>query len=228
MHAASRATAAPAQRSRSSTQGSAEGPPRAGGEPRILYWYRTPPGVKVGREAFDLATRRTLEAQYPVIAFDWRKIAETPFPPPDAEYWRERRRAEKAAKQARRGAKEEEDEAGEEAARDEQPPPGEETEALEADDDNVEESEAVAGPEASSFEADSIVDSSVEGLGDAARERELPGPAPDAVGEAPLEIRPHEPAAARPAGSRRSRRRRRGRRGHSGGGQTPAGSGSVG
>jgi len=31
--------------------------------PRILYWFRSPPNVKVGREPFDEASRRALEAQ---------------------------------------------------------------------------------------------------------------------------------------------------------------------
>jgi hypothetical protein len=67
---------------------------------RVLYMYRTPPDVKVGREPFDEAVRRALEAQYPDMSFDWRKILETPIPSADAERWRERRRAERAARQA--------------------------------------------------------------------------------------------------------------------------------
>ncbi len=69
---------------------------------RVLYWYRTPPGVRVGREPFDAAMRRTLEAQNPDISFDWRKIVETPIPSAETEHWRERRRAEKAEKAARK------------------------------------------------------------------------------------------------------------------------------
>jgi hypothetical protein len=67
---------------------------------RVLYMYRTPPDVKVGREPFDEAVRRALEAQYPDVSFDWKKILETPIPSADAERWRERRRAERAARQA--------------------------------------------------------------------------------------------------------------------------------
>ncbi len=68
--------------------------------PRVLYWFRSPPDVKVGREPFDPAVRRALEAQNPDIAFDWRAIVETPIPSADADKWRERRRAERAAKHA--------------------------------------------------------------------------------------------------------------------------------
>ena len=61
----------------------------------ILYWFRTPPNVKVGREAFDEQVRRALEAQNPDVEFDWAKLLDTPIPPPapDVERWRERRRA---------------------------------------------------------------------------------------------------------------------------------------
>lgn len=69
---------------------------------RVLYWFRTPPGVKVGREPFDPDIRQALEAQNPGVVFDWRKIIDTPIPSADAERWRERRRAEKAEKAARR------------------------------------------------------------------------------------------------------------------------------
>ena len=75
--------------------------PRRGAPTRILYWYRTPPGIKVGREAFDVEARRLLEAQYPTVTFDWPKLLETAIPPPEAENWRERRRVERSARQAR-------------------------------------------------------------------------------------------------------------------------------
>ena len=71
--------------------------------PRVLYWYRTPPGIKVGRPPFDEEARRRLEAQNPDVTFDWPAIIATPMPPPaENEQWRERRRAERAAKYARR------------------------------------------------------------------------------------------------------------------------------
>lgn len=64
---------------------------------RLVYWFRTPPGVKVGREPFDQATRRELEAQNPDLTFDWKAIVSTPIPPPAID-WRSRRHAERAAK----------------------------------------------------------------------------------------------------------------------------------
>jgi hypothetical protein len=74
---------------------------------RILYWYRTPPGVRVGREPFDEEVRRALEAKNPGITFDWRSIVEAPIPSADADKWRERRRAERAAKYATASAEDE-------------------------------------------------------------------------------------------------------------------------
>jgi hypothetical protein len=67
---------------------------------RVLYWFRSPPDIKVGREPFDESVRRALEAQNPDVIFDWRSILEAPIPSADTEKWRERRRAERAAKQA--------------------------------------------------------------------------------------------------------------------------------
>jgi hypothetical protein len=88
---------------------------------RVLYWFRTPPNLKIGREPFDDEVRRALEAQNPGVTFDWRKISETPVPSADAERWRERRRLERAAKAARRAGEEpaeipEEDESSDLAA----------------------------------------------------------------------------------------------------------------
>lgn len=81
---------------------------------RVLYWYRTPPGIRVGRPAFDPEVRRALESKYPNVTFDWEAYTNTPVPAPEPEYWRERRRAEKALKQARR--QEEQEPAGADAS----------------------------------------------------------------------------------------------------------------
>jgi hypothetical protein len=73
------------------------------GRTLVIYWYRTPPGVRIGRKPFDEDVQRALEQQYPGVTFDWETIINTPMPPPDmTEFWRERRRAEKVAKQERR------------------------------------------------------------------------------------------------------------------------------
>ena len=67
---------------------------------RVLYWFRTPPNVRVGRQPFDEAVRRQLEAQNPDVTFDWPRILETPIPSADADKWRERRRVERAERHA--------------------------------------------------------------------------------------------------------------------------------
>ena len=74
------------------------------GHPRLLFWFRTPPNVKVGRAPFAQDVRTMVEAQNPDVRFDWARIMSTPIPSADVEYWRERRRAEKAAKRAAREA----------------------------------------------------------------------------------------------------------------------------
>ena len=71
---------------------------RGKSRPRILYWFRTPPNVKVGREPFAEYVRRALETQNPDVRFDWDALVATPIPPPETDRWRERRRAQRAAK----------------------------------------------------------------------------------------------------------------------------------
>jgi len=77
--------------------------------PRVLYAFRTPPNIKVGRDPFDAETRKALEQANPGVGFDWRQIVETPIPSADAEMWRERRRAMKVAKLALKKDKEEQE-----------------------------------------------------------------------------------------------------------------------
>jgi len=42
--------------------------------PRMLYWFRTPPNVKVGRLPLDEEAIRAVEAQNPDVTFDWKKM----------------------------------------------------------------------------------------------------------------------------------------------------------
>ena len=59
---------------------------------RILYWFRSPPSVRVGRAALDPDAIRAIEEANPAIAFDWPTILETRPPEPEpAEGWRARR-----------------------------------------------------------------------------------------------------------------------------------------
>jgi hypothetical protein len=71
---------------------------------RILYWFRTPPGVKVGRPALDEEAIRWIEEHNPDIEFNWQKILEAqppPAPPPDD--GRNRRKSERSGRDARDG-----------------------------------------------------------------------------------------------------------------------------
>ena len=64
---------------------------------RILYWFRTPPGVKVGRPALDEAAIRWIEEHNPDIEFDWPKILEAkpPSAPPSDDVRQRRARRDK-------------------------------------------------------------------------------------------------------------------------------------
>lgn len=41
---------------------------------KVIYWYRTAPGLRLGRPPLDDGAMRTLEEQYPDIDFDWPYI----------------------------------------------------------------------------------------------------------------------------------------------------------
>lgn len=45
-----------------------------GAKPRLLYWYRTAPGIVLGRPALDEDAIRTIEDSHPEIDFDWPAI----------------------------------------------------------------------------------------------------------------------------------------------------------
>jgi hypothetical protein len=47
---------------------------RPGDRPRILYWYRTAPGIVLGRAPLDEDAIRAIEDQHPDIEFDWPAI----------------------------------------------------------------------------------------------------------------------------------------------------------
>ncbi len=49
---------------------------------RILYWFRTPPGVKVGRSALDEDAIRQIEEFNPGVEFDWTRILKGQGVPP--------------------------------------------------------------------------------------------------------------------------------------------------
>jgi hypothetical protein len=42
--------------------------------PRVLYWFRTPVDVRLGRTALDQDVIRLLEEHHPDVTFDWPKI----------------------------------------------------------------------------------------------------------------------------------------------------------
>ena len=167
---------------------------------RILYWYRTPPGVRVGRPPFDEEARRRLEAQNPDVTFDWPTIIATPIPPPaENEQWRERRRAERAAKQAQRA----DDEA---ALQNDRAASAESPSAIAADDSTATGDDT---PERLLL---------LRNVGETVPREEQPQPASDDVLPTEMPSGPSETVASEGAGDRsqdpagRKRRRRGGRR----------------
>ena len=65
---------------------------------RILYTFRTPGGVRVGRDPLDPEVQRELEARHPDIAFEWRSIRDNQqIIEPAAEQRRRRPKAEEIA-----------------------------------------------------------------------------------------------------------------------------------
>ena len=49
--------------------------------PRILYWFRSPPNVRVGGKPFDDAARAALERHNPDVEFDWTQMRRTSIAP---------------------------------------------------------------------------------------------------------------------------------------------------
>ena len=65
----------------------------AGGRPRVLYWYRTAPGIRVGRSPLDEDAIRAIEDRYPDLDFDWPSLIEqSTMLPPEVERRPERPR----------------------------------------------------------------------------------------------------------------------------------------
>jgi hypothetical protein len=55
---------------------------RRGRGQRLLYWFRTPPGVRVGRAALDDEAIRLLEKNNPDVQFDWARLLKEAVPEP--------------------------------------------------------------------------------------------------------------------------------------------------
>ena len=71
---------------------------------QLLYWFRSPPHVKIGRAAFDEDAIRLLEEQHPDVEFDWDRILTTK--PPAAPEVRDPRDSRAGRRPERRPAKE--------------------------------------------------------------------------------------------------------------------------
>ena len=81
---------------------------RSGSRPRLLYWFRTPPNVNVGRLPLDEDAIRAIEDSNAELTFDWGKMLRVKPPPaavrPDEDGRRSRSRS--AGRRERRAAPE--------------------------------------------------------------------------------------------------------------------------
>ena len=78
---------------------------RPGDRPRLLYWYRTAPGILLGRAPLDEDAIRTIEEQHPDIDFDWPAIlalSEVMTPEEEAPAPRRERKVNKPQRQRER------------------------------------------------------------------------------------------------------------------------------
>ncbi len=48
---------------------------------RVLYFFRSPPNVQIGRKLLDAEVREALEHTHPDLAFDWAGLLREPMPP---------------------------------------------------------------------------------------------------------------------------------------------------
>ena len=73
---------------------------RKGGKPHplVLYWFRSPPNVRVGRLAIDDDTIRRIEELYPDLAFDWPTLLSQRPPPLEMKKWTSKRNQGKGPK----------------------------------------------------------------------------------------------------------------------------------
>lgn len=78
---------------------------RKGGKPHslVLYWFRSPPNVRVGRLAIDDDTIRTIEELHPDLAFDWPTLLSQRPPPLEMKKWTSKRRQDKTPKKGSAG-----------------------------------------------------------------------------------------------------------------------------
>ena len=72
-------------------------------EPRLLYWFRTPPNVKVGRLPLNADAIRAIEESNPDLSFDWTKMLKVKPPPAPRERGERRARTSSKAGSVTRG-----------------------------------------------------------------------------------------------------------------------------
>lgn len=100
---------------------------RPGDRPRLLYWYRTAPGIVLGRPPLDEDAIRTIEEQHPDIDFDWPAIlalAEVMTPEDEAPAAARKPRKGRDSREPREQREQRESRRGRDGARDAAPVEG--------------------------------------------------------------------------------------------------------
>lgn len=75
---------------------------QSGSRPSLLYWFRTPPSLSVGRQPLDEEALKAIEEIHPELTFDWAKMTKAtrtrPTPAPAGKGSRTRGRRRGAAR----------------------------------------------------------------------------------------------------------------------------------
>lgn len=75
---------------------------QSGSRPSLLYWFRTPPSLSVGRQPLDEEALKAIEEIHPELTFDWAKMTKAtrarPAPAPAGKGSRTRGRRRGAAR----------------------------------------------------------------------------------------------------------------------------------
>ncbi len=68
---------------------------------RVLYWFRTPPDIAVGRPALDDEAIRDIEASNPHLTFDWEEILKAKPPAVAPDHGSQERRERRSRRRGR-------------------------------------------------------------------------------------------------------------------------------
>jgi len=131
---------------------------RPGDRPRLLYWYRTAPGITLGRLPLDEDAIRTIEEQHPDIDFDWPAIlALSEVMTPEDEVAPRPQQREQREQRRERRPKRESDPAGQPSSH-----PRRDADSARQDSDELRPDDVAAPSDARDLEAEAAAESAPE------------------------------------------------------------------